>query len=112
MATPDSYINAAAGRAYWNSVGADVNGMLGGLPTVSKVDLQGSRAFLAKLGIGRSNNLRKVQKALEGGAGCVFDPAHALILYTDGQDRTHHRRAAYQRSGPGGRYRADCEVHG
>ncbi|KXJ89536.1 alpha-N-methyltransferase NTM1 [Microdochium bolleyi] len=60
---------------YWENVNADVDGMLGGIPSmtgfshVSKVDLQGSRAFLAKLGIGKKNGRRTVENALEGGAG-------------------------------------------
>ncbi|KAB5560307.1 alpha-N-methyltransferase NTM1 [Coniochaeta sp. 2T2.1] len=60
---------------YWEGINADIDGMLGGVPSVtgfshvSKVDLQGSRSFLAKLGIGRKNGRRKVANALEGGAG-------------------------------------------
>jgi protein N-terminal methyltransferase len=48
---PDSNINHAAAVSYWAGVEADVNGMLGGYPHVSRVDLAGSRGFLAKLGI-------------------------------------------------------------
>lgn len=51
------------------AVDADVNGMLGGFPYVSKVDLQTSRNFLAKLGIGTKEGQRIVNAALEGGAG-------------------------------------------
>jgi len=60
---------------YWEGVDADINGMLGGVPSVAgfshihKVDLQGSRSFLAKLGIGKKNGRRRVATALEGGAG-------------------------------------------
>ena len=59
--------------------------MLSESPVVSKVDLQGSRAFLAKLGIGSEattggrtrrsagsggiGGLKEVERALEGGAG-------------------------------------------
>jgi len=43
--------------------------MLGGFPHISRVDLQGSRTFLAKLGIGTKEGLRTVGSALEGGAG-------------------------------------------
>lgn len=50
-------------------VDADVNGMLGGFPYVSRVDLQGSRNFLAKFGIGTKDGQRTVVTALEGGAG-------------------------------------------
>ncbi|KAF4853318.1 Alpha N-terminal protein methyltransferase 1 [Colletotrichum siamense] len=66
---PDAKINAKDGRSYWQGIDADVNGMLGGFPYISKVDLQGSRNFLAKLGIGTKSGLRTVSRALEGGAG-------------------------------------------
>ncbi|KAK3325987.1 alpha-N-methyltransferase NTM1 [Apodospora peruviana] len=70
-----SKVNNAAGKSYWEGIEADVDGMLGGIPSqpgfqnVSKVDLQGSKNFLAKLGIGERNGLRVVDRALEGGAG-------------------------------------------
>ncbi len=73
----DAMISKADGLKYWNSVNADVDGMLGGIPSldgysfVSRVDLQGSRSFLAKLGIGTRNGRQKVANALEGGAGLV-----------------------------------------
>lgn len=66
---PDSLINTDNGRQYWEAVSADLDGMLGGFPYVSKVDLQGSKNFLAKLGIGSKQGLRTVESALEGGAG-------------------------------------------
>ncbi|KND87928.1 Alpha N-terminal protein methyltransferase 1 [Tolypocladium ophioglossoides CBS 100239] len=76
---PDSYISAHAGRAYWQGVDADISGMLVGIPAVSKIDLQGSRAFLAKLGVGRGRaGLRALTRALEGGAGYVFSLALSL----------------------------------
>lgn len=62
---------------YWEDANADDDGMLGGVSSVagfsstSKIDLQGSRGFLAKLGVGRASNRRTVDCALEGGAGCV-----------------------------------------
>lgn len=64
---PDSLIRTENGLQYWSGIDADVNGMLGGFPGISAVDLRGSRAFLVKLGIGKSK--RKVERALEGGAG-------------------------------------------
>ena len=80
--TPDSLINHKVAKAYWSTVDADVNGMLGGYPYVSREDLQGSKDFLAKLGIGRSegrSSLRgqgekgevggKVKRAVDCGAG-------------------------------------------
>ncbi|KAL2262515.1 hypothetical protein VTK26DRAFT_1095 [Humicola hyalothermophila] len=66
---PDSLISKEDGRRYWESVDANVSGMLGGLPQVSKLDIQSSRNFLAKFGIGSKPGQRKVASALEGGAG-------------------------------------------
>jgi len=73
--TQEPVPNKAEGLKYWNSVESDVNAMLGGVPSVqgfsvtSKVDLQSSRNFLAKLGIGAKPGLRTVNSALEDGAG-------------------------------------------
>ncbi|EED16437.1 hypothetical protein TSTA_015250 [Talaromyces stipitatus ATCC 10500] len=47
--TPDSNINHASALQYWNSMPATVNGMLGGFPQVSRIDLRGSANFLAKI---------------------------------------------------------------
>lgn len=69
---PDSQINKDDGLQYWQHVGADVDGMLGGFPQISRADLMGSRTFLAQLGIGTKKDQRVVSRALEGGAGCVF----------------------------------------
>ncbi|KAI1414679.1 alpha-N-methyltransferase NTM1 [Hypoxylon sp. FL1857] len=67
---PDSLINPDDGRRYWSGIDADVNGMLGGFPSVSRIDLRGSRSFIAKLGLGRSTGRKKaVRRAMEGGAG-------------------------------------------
>ncbi|KAL7626302.1 hypothetical protein AAE478_003073 [Parahypoxylon ruwenzoriense] len=68
-AGPDSLISPDDGRRYWAGIDADVNGMLGGYPGVSRIDLRGSRSFLAKLGLGRTKGLKAVGRALEGGAG-------------------------------------------
>lgn len=82
----DASISKEHGLAYWESVAADENGMLGGIPTVagfantSKIDLQGSRNFLAKFGIGSKSKstkpgsgsgsgLKQCRRILEGGAG-------------------------------------------
>jgi protein N-terminal methyltransferase len=42
--------------------------MLGGFPYISKVDLQGSKNFLAKLGIGGKSE-GKLDRAADCGAG-------------------------------------------
>lgn len=47
--TPDSQINHASAIAYWTSVSANVNGMLGGFPQISYIDLRGSATFVSKL---------------------------------------------------------------
>lgn len=49
LPAPDSHIDHASSIRYWNSVSANVNGMLGGFPQVSRIDLRGSANFLAKL---------------------------------------------------------------
>lgn len=46
---PDASIDHAASIDYWNSVESTVNGMLGGFPHVSRIDLQGSSNFYNKL---------------------------------------------------------------
>ncbi len=65
----DSRINKEDGLKYWQGIDATVDGMLGGLPHVTRVDLRGSRNFLAKLGIGSKEGQRVAAMALEGGAG-------------------------------------------
>lgn len=76
-APTETAINDKDGPKYWEDVSADVDGMLGGIPSIagysaiSKVDLQSSRSFLAKMGIGSKNGRRKLGSALEGGAGLV-----------------------------------------
>ncbi|KAH7203556.1 alpha-N-methyltransferase NTM1 [Fusarium oxysporum] len=70
---PDSLIQAEKCKEYWESVDSDNNGMLGGvlsvMPSVSRIDLQGSRTFLARLGIGVKSGRQRVPRVLEGGAG-------------------------------------------
>ncbi|OAA42553.1 hypothetical protein NOR_04684 [Metarhizium rileyi] len=72
---PDRLISKSDGRAYWENTEGDVNGMLGGIPaqdgfsSISRIDLQGSRTFLARLGIGTKNDRRTLDSVLEGGAG-------------------------------------------
>ena len=48
-APPDSHIDHKAAIAYWSSTEPTVNGVLGGFPQVSRIDLQGSSNFVAKL---------------------------------------------------------------
>ncbi|GAP91146.1 putative duf858 domain-containing protein [Rosellinia necatrix] len=65
----DSRINPDDSRHYWQGIDATDDGMLGGYGHVSKVDLRGSRSFLAKLGFGRKNGVKTIGRVLEGGAG-------------------------------------------
>ncbi|CAK7218852.1 hypothetical protein SBRCBS47491_003645 [Sporothrix bragantina] len=66
---PEARVNNADAKKYWEAVSADDDGMLGGFAYVSRADLRGSRSFLAKLGIGSKPGLRRITRALEGGAG-------------------------------------------
>ncbi|KAI1056464.1 hypothetical protein LB507_002431 [Fusarium sp. FIESC RH6] len=70
---PDSLIKAEKCMEYWESVDSNDNGMLGGvlttMPSVSRVDLQGSRTFLARLNVGGKSGKEKIPRVLEGGAG-------------------------------------------
>ena len=75
---PTDLVDQTAAKAYWQDVSATVDGMLGGISStpgythITKVDIQSSRNFLAKLGFGTRPGLRKAEVALEGGAGYVF----------------------------------------
>ncbi len=46
---PDALIDSAAALSYWSNIPANVDGMLGGYPQISRIDLRGSANFLAKL---------------------------------------------------------------
>lgn len=80
-AAPDSQIDRKAAIAYWSSTEPTVNGVLGGYPQVSRVDLQGSSNFLAKL---RRQSKQfppgaKLQRAVDCGAGIGRITAGFLI---------------------------------
>lgn len=99
MSTPppaDASISTTAGLAYWNAIPASEDGMLGGVPSLpgfsllSKVDLQGSRAFLAKLGfVARptpGSGTRRATACLEGGAGIGRITRGLLVDVADAVD--------------------------
>ncbi|KAK5172072.1 uncharacterized protein LTR77_003709 [Saxophila tyrrhenica] len=70
-AAPDSQIDHKAAIAYWSSTEPTVNGVLGGYPQVSRIDLQGSSNFLAKLRR-QSKHFppgKKLGRAVDCGAG-------------------------------------------
>jgi protein N-terminal methyltransferase len=72
---PDASIDYTKGIEYWNSISSDVNGMLGGFPQTTRIDLIGSSAFLAKLrrgkagAVGAKTQLPKLRRAADCGAG-------------------------------------------
>jgi protein N-terminal methyltransferase len=70
-APPDSHIDHAAAIAYWSSLPATVDGVLGGYPQVSRVDLQGSANFFAKLRRKSKDfsSTSKLKRAADCGAG-------------------------------------------
>jgi protein N-terminal methyltransferase len=70
-AAPDSHIDHKAAIEYWSSTEPTVNGVLGGFPQVSRVDIQGSSNFLAKLRR-RSKHFppkQKLRRVVDCGAG-------------------------------------------
>ncbi|KAK3112672.1 hypothetical protein LTR53_010819 [Teratosphaeriaceae sp. CCFEE 6253] len=70
-AAPDALINHQAAIAYWSATEPTVNGVLGGFPQVSRVDLQGSSNFLAKLRRASKHHPpgKKLRRAADCGAG-------------------------------------------
>ena len=69
--TPDTKISTSDSLKYWNSVPTTVDGMLGGYPRISRVDLQGSANFLAKLRREQPSLSTKgtLQRGVDCGAG-------------------------------------------
>lgn len=66
--SPDSQISHSDALQYWNMISPTVDGMLGGYPQVSRIDLRGSSAFLAKLR--RQHPGQAAQEMLERGVDC------------------------------------------
>ncbi|KAI1155929.1 alpha-N-methyltransferase NTM1 [Nemania diffusa] len=83
---PDALVKQHTALQYWQNTTADTDGMLGGIPSLrgfshfSRLDLQASRSFLAKLGVGTKNGRRPVANILEGGAG-VGRITEGLLLH-------------------------------
>ncbi|KAL9580455.1 MAG: hypothetical protein Q9212_004488 [Teloschistes hypoglaucus] len=66
----DAQICQADALKYWNSIPATVNGMLGGFPHVSRIDLRGSSAFFEKLRrLHSSRPPSQLQRGVDCGAG-------------------------------------------
>lgn len=66
----DSSINHDDAIRYWNSVSSDINGMLGGYPQTSRIDLQGSSNFLTKLRRRKERATKQPLPPLERVADC------------------------------------------
>lgn len=62
----DSQISHEQQISYWDAQTADVDGMLGGYPQVSRIDLQGSKSFIAKV--------RRLSRQPESGTESVQAP--------------------------------------
>jgi protein N-terminal methyltransferase len=67
---PDALIDHAQSITYWNSVSADTNGMLGGYPQTSRIDLQGSSNFLTKLRRSKTQPTKQPLPPLKRVADC------------------------------------------
>ncbi len=67
----DAQMSSADAIEYWNSISPSVNGMLGGHPQVSRIDLRGSANFLAKLQrqCGIASEHRNMSRGVDCGAG-------------------------------------------
>lgn len=73
-ATPDSLINRDASIKYWNDMPATAGGMLamlGSYPWYTRIDLRGSKAFLAKARrlVPGCSTESKIKQAVDCGAG-------------------------------------------
>lgn len=67
----DAAVDQKAALEYWSNITADVDGVLGGYPQVSRVDLQGNSNFLAKLRRRSKvySEKRKLEHVVDCGAG-------------------------------------------
>ena len=65
----DSRISHADTLKYWNSIPATADGIMGGFPHISRIDLRGSLSFLAKLRRGTSLPEGRLSRGVDCGAG-------------------------------------------
>lgn len=75
----DASISQASAFAYWSSISADNHGMLGGFPQISRIDLQGSANFVAKLRCRRAAAIETHKGAGVGGHGNGEDPRSSRL---------------------------------
>lgn len=68
--TIDAFIDQDSALIYWNSVSSDINGMLGGYPQTTRIDLQGSSNFLTKLRRGKQGATKQPLPPLSRVADC------------------------------------------
>ncbi|PWW80681.1 hypothetical protein C7212DRAFT_349710 [Tuber magnatum] len=66
---PDALVDAQKSLEYWNTVDATPNGMLGGYESVSRIDLVGSRTFVAKLKLPVAHATSARPRVADCGAG-------------------------------------------
>ena len=78
-ATADSQIDHEASLKYWNSRSPDENGMLGGYPQISRIDLRGSRSFVSKIcRLSSTWSKQKMKLGVDCGAG-IGRVTHGLL---------------------------------
>lgn len=67
----DTLVDNEASRRYWSGVPANVNGMLGGYPQISQIDLRGSASFLAKIHrlFPSTSKVKPLRRVVDCGAG-------------------------------------------
>jgi hypothetical protein len=87
----DSRITTAASLAYWASILADENGMLGGFAQISRADLQGSRCFLAKLGLSADSASRRSLRSTAGGGGSGSGSGSVEMERGEGEEKSQRR---------------------
>ncbi|KAF1809962.1 hypothetical protein P152DRAFT_402462 [Eremomyces bilateralis CBS 781.70] len=69
----DHQISKPNALAYWASVSADDDGVLGGFPEVSPIDIAGSRAFLTELMLGKPPTSNQEIASNDPGDEILFD---------------------------------------
>ena len=67
MTSIDALISQKDSLAYWNNIDSTVNGMMGGYPHISRVDIRGSLNFISKLRSRRPKSI--LSRAADIGAG-------------------------------------------
>ncbi|KAK2761345.1 Alpha N-terminal protein methyltransferase 1 [Arachnomyces sp. PD_36] len=68
---PDSLVDNAASVKYWSGIPPNEDGMLGGYPQISRIDLRGSANFLAKIHrlFPSTAKVKPLERGVDCGAG-------------------------------------------